>query len=157
MTFNVADNTLPALPAIVTDLDVALKIVARADFYTETLVTPLFKAGDASSPVAWLVEKECNLIQTDEVTWTYSGGIDSGGEDETSRLHDGCESYDEAEHIRFNMPNSVETLEDGTHAVVFAHAAVYHEWDTFEHDEDCVEDDCQCDTIVGWAMLAQNY
>lgn len=136
------------LPYVTRDLDEALATVASRSFYEDTLITPL---RDATGDVrAWYVEDGSNILSSDDVTWTYEKGISTGPETEKSRLMETYEIFMTAAHIRYNMAESVEHLEDGTSSVVFAYAIV--DLDPDEPDFDPDHD--LADNTVGWALLA---
>lgn len=135
------------LPYVTRDLDEALATVASRSFYEDTMVTPLRDArGDV---FAWYVEDGTNILSTDDVTWTYAGGICDGPETEKSRLMASYEIFTTAAHVRYHLTESVEHLEDGTSSVVFAYAVV----DTDPDDPDFDPDDL-ADNTAGWTLLA---
>lgn len=145
--------TVPSLPFLTFDLEVALQAVANRSFYEDTTISPLLsvvdagRVGDASSVVGYWVTAQGAEISTDEVLWTYAGGITGGLPGESSRLHDAAEFYDNSDHVRYNLSESVEMLEHGQAAVSFAYVVV-----TMSPDDPDYEDDA--DNIVGWALQA---
>ena len=139
-------------------LDDALTDVARRSFYEDCIVTPLL-ARDGRV-FAWTVEDEGGAGLADDWTWTYGGGVEGqGSADEVSRLHDPYEHYATAEHIRYNMPESVEALESGTHAVTFAYAIVYDGDVTWDDDSQVYldEDGHEADDVAGWILAANHW
>src|SRR5699024_3627150 len=101
-------------------LDDALQDVAGASFCDDKRIVPAIHA-DSGEPVGYVVEDD-HAYASDGWTWTYADGLhDRDSVSETSRLHDVCESYADAGHIRYNMSGAVEQLERGN-AVTFAYA-----------------------------------
>jgi len=89
----------------------------------------------------------------DEVTWTYADGIDAGtGALDYSRVHESCEFYETAEHIRYNLGGAVSAIEDERRAVHFEYQAV----NTFPTTAEDIADDENglYDSVVGWALIA---
>lgn len=140
-----------ALPFTTANLDEALQAVADRSFYEPTLITPLSAAphDPRNEVVAWLVDEGTNILPADEVTWTYANGIADGPETEKSRLFEAYETFATAEHVRYNMGESVEHLESGTSAVVFAYAVV-----NVDVDDPAHESGDTADNVAGWALLA---
>ena len=134
-------------------LDEALQDVARRSFYEDCKVTPLVMADNPADVRGYVVEDDTSHA-TDEWSWSYDEGIrDRDSVSETSRLHEAFESYSHAEHIRYNMTESVEALENGT-PVTFAYAIV--------NDDDVTTDDqgngtdrdgFPADSVAGWIMV----
>ena len=98
----------------------------------------------------------------DYLGWTYADGLDLGwghvgNAREWTRLFDSAKFWDRAEHVRYNMPGSVEALKSG-HAVTFAYAIAENldlVWDD-ESQEYVDADDGTAygDNVAGWAVLA---
>lgn len=134
-------------------LDEALQDVASRSFYEDCKVTPLLRAG--SDRIEGYIVEDDTSHATDDWQWTYDDGI--RGRDsvsEMSRLHDSYETYTHAEHIRYNMGESVEALENGI-PVTFAYAIV--------DDADVTTDDLgngtdkdghPAESVAGWIMVA---
>src|SRR5690554_5629793 len=94
-------------------LDEALQDVANRSFYEDCKVTPLVMADDHADIRGYVVEDDISHA-TDEWRWSYDEGIhDRDSVSETSRLHSHFEYYTHADHVRYNMPESVEALENG--------------------------------------------
>ena len=132
----------------------ALDDIAGRSFYEDATVSPLVKADDDGTIYGYVVEDESGAYMSDEWEWTYAGGIaDRDSVSETSRLHESYESYDAADHIRYNMPDAVEALEDGK-VVTFAYAVVEdvdhreREWEAGNGDEYETE-------YAGWILAAR--
>jgi len=135
-------------------LDDALQAVAGASFYDDKRIVPAIHA-DSGEPVGYVVEDD-HAHASDDWTWTYADGLhDRDSVSETSRLHDVCESYVDAGHIRYNMSGAVEQLEQGN-AVTFAYAAV-HDGDVhYDEDGNPRDSDGELlgDDLAGWILVA---
>lgn len=135
-------------------LDEALQDVANRSFYEDCKVTPLVMADNPADVRGYVVEDDTSHA-TDEWSWSYSEGIqDRDSVSETSFLHLAGEFYDDAAHVRYNMPESVAALENGV-PVTFAYAIV--------DDDDVTTDDqgngtdrdgYPADPVAGWIMVS---
>ena len=128
-------------------LDAALQDIANRYFYDDATVTPV-NGGYA------VADDYATSFPDDVVLWDDVSGVDwPTRADDHSRLHESYESYETAEHIRYNLSAAVEALEGGQ-AVTFAYAIV----DALECDKyTCPQGaqfECECDRAVGWALLA---
>ena len=97
----------------------------------------------------------------DFLGWTYAGGLDlewgnAGHAREWSRVFEPFEYWDNAGHVRYNLPEAVEALERGR-TVTFAYAVVtngdlvwWEEQQTYVDDDGYKYDD----NITGWCVLA---
>lgn len=127
----------------------ALQAIADRSFYEDATITPLGNGryavdGDFGTAYAG-----------DSIMWIYDAGMSlPSNVTDHSRLHEPYESYDNAEHVRYNLPHAVELLEAG-HAVTFAYAIV-EDSNCFDGSGDSLTDceDCDCDRTAGWALLA---
>ena len=124
-------------------LDAALEDIAKRSFYDDATVTP----GEGGYTVA---DDYATSFPGDVLLWGDVSGVDwPARADDHSRLHESCESYASAEHIRCNLSAAVEALEGGQ-AVTFAYAMV----DAVACDEHELFGECECDRTAGWALLA---
>lgn len=127
-------------------LEEALQAIAEASFYENKRITPL-GAG------RYAVE-ETHTEGWEEWYWNYADGLDGPRVSEHSRLHETYEHYSEAQHIRYNLPETVAKLEAGTHLAEFAYTIVYE----LDCDGSCgLETECDCDQVAGWIIIAQTY
>lgn len=134
-------------------LNDALANIARRSFYEDATVIPLrggrYRVTDAD---------RCADGASDGVGWTYADGLDVstiGGIVDHSRLHDAAEIYDDARHVRRNLPATVEALKRGE-PVTFAYVVAHD--DDATHDDasgDYVDSDGEStDGIAGWLLVA---
>lgn len=135
-------------------LDEALQDVANRSFYEDCKVTPLVMADDHADIRGYVVEDDISHA-TDEWRWSYDEGIhDRDSVSETSRLHDPCETYTHADHVRYNMPESVAALENGV-PVTFAYAIVDDaDVTTDDQGNGTDKDGYPADPVAGWIMIA---
>ena len=132
-------------------LDEALLDIASRSFYEDATVTP--------TKIGFTVEDDYNTSYAgDSIPWTYDSGMELPADiSDNSRLHDPAEYYDHAQHLRFNLPAAIEALESG-HAVAFAYALVKnHNCFDGSKNELTKYENCECDRIKGWALLAYDY
>lgn len=135
-------------------LEQALQAVADRSFYEPCIVVPVIRT-DNSDVLGYLVEDDGNVISTDEVEWSYAGGISRGSENECTRLMDAYESFTDHQHIAWHMDGALEQLQDGN-PVWFAYAVVRDsavEWDDdaqVYRDSDGIE----VDDVAGWCLMA---
>lgn len=138
---------------VITDLNGALRRVARASFGEDLQITPI---GEEDR---FRVEDTTANEQVDDWLWTYEKGIHDGDSvAEHTRLMEHYEHFDASEHIRYHLPESVEALKNGK-TVVFAYAIVY-DLDVFWDDkkqEHFDEDGQPADDIAGWILTANHY
>lgn len=135
----------------------ALDDIARRSFYEDAKVTPVVMVDDPAAIVGYVVDDDHGHNLTDEWTWTYEHGIaDRDSASETSRLFDPAEFWDNAEHVRYSMTESVDALERGV-PVTFAYAVVNDAG--VDHDEhgnpiDAETGELMGDDIAGWIVAA---
>lgn len=136
----------------ITDLNGALRRVASASFYEDLQITPV--AADR-----YRVEDTHANEQVEDWYWSYEKGIHDGDSvTEHSRLMEPYEHYVHSEHIRENMPESVEALRKGK-TVIFAYAVVHDrdvEWSE-EQQQHIDSDGAPADYIGGWILTANHY
>lgn len=129
-------------------LDEALTDIASRSFYEDATVTPC-KNG-------FTVEDDYSTSYAgDPIPWTHDGGMELPAEIlDNSRLHELAEYYDDARHVRYNLPAAIEALELG-HAVTFAYTTV-EDRNCYDGSGDVLTEceDCECDPTAGWALLA---
>ena len=132
-------------------LDEALLDIASRSFYEDATVTP--------TKIGFTVENDFSTAYAgDSIPWTCDGGMELPADiSDNSRLHEPAEYYDHAQHLRFNLPAAIEALEAG-HAVTFAYALV-EDRNCFggSVDELTECENCECDRIEGWALLAYDH
>ena len=123
-------------------LDEALQQVANASFYEDLVVIPVDGGFVVEDGYSYLAEG-----------WEYTEmGLDGPDHFETTRLMESYESFDTAQHIRYNMPESVEALENGQ-AVEFAYAVVMDldiDW-----GDDELNEMYEGDEVAGWLLVSQ--
>ena len=136
-------------------LDDVLQAVAERSFDEDVTVTP---NGNGTYDVS---DDYGTAYAGDYLGWTYSGGLDlscgnAGHAREWSRVFEPFEYWDNAGHVRYNMPGAVEALERGK-AVTFAYAVVtnsdlvwWEERQTYIDADGCT----YTDNITGWCVLA---
>lgn len=127
-------------------LEEALQAIAETSFYEDRQITPL---GDGKYTV-----ESTYTEGSDDWYWSYSDGLEGPKVSERSRLHESYESYSEAQHIRYNLPETVAKLEAGTHTADFAYAIAH---DNDPCNEICDDGNCMCDGLAGWLLIAQAY
>ena len=125
-------------------LDAALEDIAKRSFYEDATVAP----DEGGFTVA---DDYATSFPGDVLFWDDVSGVDwPARADDHSRLHESYESYDTAEHIRYNLSAAVEALEGGQ-SVTFAYTIV----DAVACDDDhAYPEECECDRTAGWALLA---
>ena len=128
-------------------LDDALQAVAERSFYEDATVTP---SGDGTYTVS---DDYGTAYSGDDLGWTYSEGLDlewgnAGHAREWTRVFEPFEYWDDAGHVRYNLPEAVEALERGR-AVTFAYAVVTDVDLVWSEEQQTGEDD-----IIGWCVLA---
>ena len=135
-------------------LDEALQDVANRSFYEDCKVTPLVMADEPADVRGYVVEDDTSHA-TDEWSWSYDEGIhDRDSVSETSRLHESYENYGRAEHIRYNMTESVTALENGI-PVTFAYAIVDNaDVTTDDQGNGTDKDGFPADSVAGWILVA---
>ena len=126
-------------------LDEALTLVATADSYTYPSIERVKDSDRYTVTNGLMIELDSMDIT---VSWTYENGPELPKSlIDYSRVHEPAEYYDNAGHIRYNLPAAIEKIEAGEPvtfmwAVVEAHCECDH------------PDGCQEDHAVGWIMLA---
>lgn len=131
-------------------LDAALDNIARRSFYEDAIITPV--------PGGFVVNSSHVL---DEVSypWTRSDGTEFGFDSlDESRLHAEYESYDNAGHIRYNLPAAVAALESGR-AVGFGYAVAEElcgggDAPEAHENSQCLNCDGGGTVVVGWHLIA---
>lgn len=126
-------------------IDEALGEIAGRSFYESARVT--------KSASGYLVEDWHTGVE-ESVRWTYENGAElPTGTIDASRTHASYEFYETAAHIRYNLDNAVEAIEEGT-SVGFTYVIA---------DADCECDDYDAETgycgddgdhTVGWLLIA---
>ena len=119
-------------------IDEALTDIATRSFYESARV---YKDAGGYTVEDWPTDIE------EYRAWSYRDGIDlPAGTIDHSRTHEAYEFYDNAGHIRYNLPNAVEAIEDGQ-AVGFTYVIA---------EADCEDDvdECDDDHLAGWALIA---
>ena len=135
-------------------LDEALALVATADSYTYPTIE---RVGDSDryTVTNGVIIELSSLDIT--VFWTYENGPELPKSlIDYSRVHESYETYENAEHVRYNLPAAVEVIEAGK-PVTFMWAVVeaYPEEDAGVQCESCGWcEACNADMTVGWMMLA---
>lgn len=137
-----------------TTLDGALDEIARRSFYEDAIVVPVTRA-DNGTIVGYIVEDDPGHNLTDEWSWTYADGVqDRDSVSETSRLHEAYESYATADHVRYNMTESVDALELGI-PVTFGYAIVNDASVTYDDEGNAFDESgAPTDDIAGWILAA---
>lgn len=127
-------------------LDQALALVATADSYTFPTIERVGDSDRYTVTDGVMIELDSMDIS---VYWTYENGAELPESlIDHSRVHESYEYYDNAEHIRYNLPAAIEKIEAGE-PVTFMWAVVD------AHCEcDPNADYCEEDHNVGWIMLA---
>lgn len=136
-------------------LDDALQAVAERSFYEDATVTP---SGDGAYTVS---DDYGTAYSGDDLGWTYAGGLDlewgnAGHAREWTRVFEPFEYWDDAGHVRYNLPGAVEALERGR-AVTFAYAVVANSdlaWDDDSQEYADADGTTYDDNAVGWIVLA---
>lgn len=124
-------------------LDAALEDIAKRSFYYDATVTP----GEGEYTVT---NDYGTSFHGDVLLWDDVSGVDwPARADDHSGLHESCEIYTTAKHIRYNLSTAVEALETGQ-PVTFAYAIV----DATFCDDHAYPEECECDRTAGWALLA---
>lgn len=124
-------------------LDEALAEVATRSLYDDATVTPKDDGYEVE-------DDHATAFPGDVLLWGDVSGVDwPARADDHSRMHEPCESYATAEHIRYNLGDAVEALEAGQ-VVTFAYAII----DAVACDEHEHLGECECDRTAGWALLA---
>lgn len=120
-------------------LDEALTDIAGRSFYESARVT---KTADGYTVEDWHTGVE------EYLSWSYDNGLSvPAGALDYSRTHETYEHYEAAGHVRYNLPNAVEAIEEGT-SVGFTYVVA---------EADCEDDDpenCDGDHVAGWALIA---
>lgn len=135
-------------------LDQALALVATADSYTYPTIERIPGTDNYTVTDGVMIELDSMDIA---VNWTYEKGPELPKNlIDYSRVHEPYEHYDNAEHIRYNLPAAVEKIEAGE-PVTFMWAVVeaYPDEDAGVQCESCGWcEACNADMTVGWIMLA---
>lgn len=118
-------------------LNEALEDITNRSFYEGAVVSP--------ENGAYVVEDDINPGES-SVAWSRGTGMDLAENVlDNSRVHASFEYYSTAGHIRYNLADAVEALENGE-TVAFHYVFV-----------DDVAGDFEDDPNVGWALLAYQY
>ena len=136
-------------------LDEALQVVAERSFDEDVTVTP---NGNGTYTVS---DDYGTAYAGDYIGWTYAGGLDLAWGNaeharEWTRVFEPCEFWDNAGHVRYNLPEAVEALQAG-HTVTFAYAIVEDmdcKWDEGKGAHVDADGDTHDDNVTGWAVLA---
>lgn len=132
-------------------LDSALSDIAERSFDEDATVTPV-EGG-------YEVTEDFNTAYAgDSIMWSYDAGMSlPANVADHSRLHETYEFYDAAEHVSYNLPHAVEALEAG-HVITFAYAIV-EDLNCFDGSGDALTEceNCECDRIEGWALIAYDH
>lgn len=130
-------------------LDEALTDIANRSFYEAADVIP-------NDDGTFTVRDSFDYNSGDEVTWTYAHGLDAGSAAmDYSRLHESYETYDDAAHIRYNLPGAVSELESGARDIHFEYAIAMNEDIEYDSDGNAIDEDGELtDDIAGWTLIA---
>lgn len=136
----------------------ALANLAERSFYEDctiaAAIAPTTVGGRQT--VGYAVMDDCNMSPSDDVYWTYHGGLSysilQGYECEDSGLMEPSETFYCSANITRYLPCAVEAIESG-YAVSFAYAPV-----NVSECDDCRKstdyDGLNCDHLVGWTLIA---
>ena len=127
-------------------IDAALELFARGDLFTQLWIEPGGTVGIVS------VDTGHNFTSGDSIPWTYDGGLEGVAGDYHTRVFEPFESWDDARHVDYNLPEARELL-SARHTIVLAYGLAndmdleYDEEDGtyITPDGERVDDD-----IVGW-------
>lgn len=135
------ENTYATLGEALTD-------IAKRSFYEAADVIPNDDGTFTVTSAAGMVDESMG--------WTYADGLDAPtGAYDCSRVHEPAEFYDDAAHIRYNLDNAVERLEDG-YAVHFLYVVAEDRNVDYDIDGNALDPETGelVDNVVGWALIA---
>lgn len=131
----------------------AVETALAYDTYTYPTIEKT-DAGYTVTPGARIDLPSCDI----DVMWTYENGVELGDVvSDHTRVFESYESMQTLEHLRYNMPSVVETVEDGTPVTLqWCVVDAYPEENSGEQCESCGWcEDCNADMTVGHMWVAQ--